>query len=33
VDRENDFDAFEPADPKSLELIVDDPENIDFAWT
>lgn len=34
VDRQNDFDAFEPAAPSALELIVDDLDNIDFVnWT
>ena len=28
------FDAFEPVDPSSVEIIVDDPENIEFVnWT
>jgi hypothetical protein len=34
VERPGDFDAFEPVAPTSLELIVDDFENIDFVnWT
>jgi len=34
VDRDNDFDAFAPTSPTSLELIVDDLDNIDFVnWT
>jgi hypothetical protein len=34
VDRENAFDAFAPTAPTSLELIVDDLDNIDFVnWT
>jgi hypothetical protein len=34
VERPGDFDAFEPVAPTSLELIVDDIDNIDFVnWT
>jgi hypothetical protein len=34
VDRDNGFDAFAPTAPTSLELIVDDIDNIDFVnWT
>jgi hypothetical protein len=34
VERAGDFDAFEPVAPTSMELIVDDLDNIDFVnWT
>jgi hypothetical protein len=34
VERVGDFDAFEPVAPTSMELIVDDLDNIDFVnWT
>ena len=34
VDLPGTFDGFEPVRPSSIEIIVDDPENIDFVnWT